>query len=149
MDFNAVIDGIKMRGRGSNLSYFGASTPLETQFILENDSSARVVDVRTRAEWAYVGGVPGSIQIEWQSFPVGEMNEAFLTQFQRAVSTDDYVMFLCRSGARSHAAASLVASIGYTKAINILDGFEGDKDSSGHRGTLSGWKFCGLPWVQG
>ena len=58
-------------------------------------------------------------------------------------------MFLCRSGARSHAAASLAASVGYTKAINILDGFEGDRDSSGHRGMIAGWKFCKLPWIQG
>ncbi|MDA0237522.1 MAG: rhodanese-like domain-containing protein [Proteobacteria bacterium] len=149
MDLNAVIDAIKMRGMSSSLGYFGASTPLETQFILENESSAYVVDVRTRAEWAYVGVVPDSIQIEWQSFPAGEINEAFLTQLQKTVPTDAYVMFLCRSGARSHAAASLAASVGYTKAINILDGFEGDKDSSGHRGTVAGWKFCGLPWLQG
>ena len=149
MDLNVVIEGIKMRGRSSSLSYFGASTPLETQFILENESSACVVDVRTRAEWAYVGAVPGSVQIEWQSFPTGELNEAFLTQLQKTVPSDAYVMFLCRSGARSHAAASLAASVGYTKAINILDGFEGDRDSSGHRGMIAGWKFCKLPWIQG
>ena len=27
-------------------------------------------------------------------------------------------------------------------------GFEGDKDGTGHRGTLGGWKAAGLPWVQ-
>ena len=31
---------------------------------------------------------------------------------------------------------------------NIAEGFEGDKDENGHRGTLNGWRFRGLPWQQ-
>ena len=81
-------------------------------------------------------------------FPTGELNRGFLDQLQQAVPADAYVLFLCRSGARSHAAASLASNAGFSKAINVIDGFEGDKDTSGHRGNTAGWKFSGLPWVQ-
>ena len=149
MELNYVIDRIKTRAIEASLPYFGASTPIETQFIQLNTSSAFIVDVRTRAEWIYVGSVPGSVQIEWQSFPTGELNSSFLDQLQQNVPDDAYVLFLCRSGARSHAAASLASNAGFSKAINVIDGFEGDKDTSGHRGKTSGWKFSGLPWIQG
>ena len=149
MELNYVIDRIKTRAIEAGLPYFGASTPIETQFIQLNTSSAFIVDVRTRAEWIYVGSVPGSVQIEWQSFPTGELNSSFLDQLQQNVPADAYVLFLCRSGARSHAAASLASNAGFSKAINVIDGFEGDKDTSGHRGKTSGWKFSGLPWIQG
>jgi rhodanese-related sulfurtransferase len=149
MELNYVIERIKTRAIETGLPYFGASTPIETQFIQLNASSAFIVDVRTRAEWIYVGSVPGSVQIEWQSFPTGELNSSFLDQLQQNVPDDAYVLFLCRSGARSHAAASLASNAGFSKAINVIDGFEGDKDTSGHRGKTSGWKFSGLPWIQG
>jgi rhodanese-related sulfurtransferase len=149
MELNYVIERIKTRAIEAGLPYFGASTPIETQFIQLNASSAFIVDVRTRAEWIYVGSVPGSVQIEWQSFPTGELNSSFLDQLQQNVPDDAYVLFLCRSGARSHAAASLASNAGFSKAINVIDGFEGDKDTSGHRGKTSGWKFSGLPWIQG
>jgi rhodanese-related sulfurtransferase len=58
-------------------------------------------------------------------------------------------MFLCRSGVRSDAAARVAAAAGYAKAFNVVEGFEGDKDADGHRGTLGGWRKAGLPWVQG
>ena len=148
MDLNNVIERIKARAIDANLPYFGASTPKESQFIQEKVSSAFIVDVRTRPEWIYVGSVPGSIQIEWQLFPTGEFNGSFLDHLRENVPTDAYVLFLCRSGARSHAAASLASNAGYSKAINVIDGVEGDKDASGHRGTTAGWKFSGLPWVQ-
>ena len=149
MGLNYVIERIKTRAIEAGLPYFGASTPIETQFIQLNASSAFIVDVRTRAEWIYVGSVPGSVQIEWQSFPTGELNSSFLDQLQQNVPDDAYVLFLCRSGARSHAAASLASNAGFSKAINVIDGFEGDKDTSGHRGKTSGWKFSGLHWIQG
>ena len=149
MELNYVIERIKTRAIEAGLPYFGASTPIETQFIQLNASSAFIVDVRTRAEWIYVGSVPGSVQIEWQSFPTGQLNSSFLDQLQQNVPDDAYVLFLCRSGARSHAAASLASNAGFSKAINVIDGFEGDKDTSGHRGKTSGWKFSGLPWIQG
>ena len=38
---------------------------------------------------------------------------------------------------------------GFTACYNIASGFEGDSDPTRHRGTVSGWKVDGLPWVQG
>jgi len=59
------------------------------------------------------------------------------------------VLFLCRSGARSRAAAIAMTRAGYTRAYNISGGFEGDLDGQRHRGGTNGWKASGLPWRQG
>ena len=88
MELNYVIDRIKTRAIEASLPYFGASITIETQFIQLNTSSAFIVDVRTRAEWIYVGSVPGSVQIEWQSFPTGELNSSFLDQLQQNVPAE-------------------------------------------------------------
>ena len=63
--------------------------------------------------------------------------------------TDAPVMFMCRSGARSHGAAIAATQAGYPNSFNVLEGFEGDKDSNGHRSSVGGWRKAGLPWVQG
>ena len=59
------------------------------------------------------------------------------------------VMFICRSGGRSHNAAMLAQQAGYSEAYNVLEGFEGDRDAQGHRNTIGGWRAAGLPWTQG
>jgi rhodanese-related sulfurtransferase len=110
---------------------------------------SRLVDVRTRAEWDWVGRVPGAIEIEWMLYPGNEPNPHFLAQFKRQVDPEALVMFLCRSGARSNAGATLAANSGFTNAYNILEGFEGDKDANGHRNKVGGWRQAGLPWTQG
>lgn len=130
------------------LPYAGALTPSEAYELMQH-GGARLVDVRTRAEWDYVGRVPGSILVEWQTWPHSQPNPAFLEQLREQVSTDTPVMFLCRSGARSNAAAALAARSGYDRSYNVLEGFEGDKDAQGHRSSVGGWRFAGLPWVQG
>jgi rhodanese-related sulfurtransferase len=93
--------------------------------------------------------VPGSVPIEWQTYPSSQPNPAFLDELTAQTDRDAIVMFLCRSGARSHAAASAASQIGYANSYNILQGFEGDKDAQGHRASIGGWQFAGLPWVQG
>jgi rhodanese-related sulfurtransferase len=75
-------------------------------------------------------------------------NTSFLAYLSSQVDKESMVMFLCRSGGRSHQAAATATESGYTNCYNILEGFEGDKDASGHRGTKGGWKAAGLPWVQ-
>jgi rhodanese-related sulfurtransferase len=107
------------------------------------------VDVRTRAELQYVGAVPGSEAIEWNTYPEGTRNPNFLKQLEDAVGKESPVMFLCRSGVRSHYAAIVATDAGWTAAYNVLEGFEGDKDAEGHRNSVGGWKFARLPWVQG
>lgn len=149
-DAKATLDSATTRARESGLPYFGAATPVETHALLSALPNARLIDVRTRAEWDYVGRVPQSVLIEWNTYPGGTRNEDFVEDLERAVADRDApVFFLCRSGVRSDAAARAATAAGYTKAFNILEGFEGDKDANGQRGKVGGWRKHGLPWVQG
>ena len=134
------------RGVALERPYQGELTPREACDLLHLAPGAKIVDVRTRAEWDWVGRVPDAVEIEWMLYPGNEPNAHFLAQFKRQVDPEALVMFLCRSGARSNAAANLAVSAGYTNAYNILEGFEGDKDAAGHRGTTGGWRHAGLPW---
>ncbi|BCL77284.1 rhodanese [Jeongeupia sp. HS-3] len=144
-----ILEVASQRGRAQGLPYAGAVTPLEAQALLSSLPNAKLVDVRTHAEWAFVGVVPGAELIEWKRYPGMTPNPDFLTRLKAEVDPEGVVLFLCRSGARSHDAAALAAAHGYSTALNVLEGFEGDKDGAEHRGQLNGWKAAGLPWVQG
>lgn len=145
-----VLAAAQQRGSEDSLPYFGAVVPAEAQVLLDEVHNAQLIDVRTRAEWDYVGRVPGSILIEWTTYPSGARNPAFLEQLRAAaVDPQAPVLFICRSGQRSDSAARAAAAAGYSMAFNVLEGFEGPKDAEGHRGTLGGWRKTGLAWVQG
>jgi rhodanese-related sulfurtransferase len=147
---DSVLAAARRRATEGGLPYFGAVTPTEAHTLLAALPQAKLIDVRTRAEWDYVGRVPGSILIEWNAYPTGTRNPTFLEQLRRAVGdTDTPVLFLCRSGQRSDHAARAAYTEGYTRAFNVLEGFEGDKDARGQRGHLGGWRKAGLPWSQG
>lgn len=137
------------RGRALERPYQGELTPQEAGELLRLAPGARIVDVRTRAEWDWVGRVPGAVEIEWNQYPGGGRNPNFMAELQRQVDPEAVVMFLCRSGARSVAAATAATEAGYNACYNILEGFEGDKDASGHRNNIGGWRKAGLPWIQG
>jgi len=143
-----ILDRAQNRARQLGLPYDGALTPSEAHELLSLAPGAKLVDVRTRAELTWVGRVPGSVEIEWQTWPDGAPNPAFAADLKSQVDPESLVMFLCRSGARSSAAAATAKQLGYTEAYNVLEGFEGDKDALGHRGTVGGWRKAGLPWVQ-
>jgi rhodanese-related sulfurtransferase len=145
-----ILAAAQKRAREEGLSYFGALTPVEAFALLAANPRAQLIDVRTRAEWDYVGRVPGSTLIEWNTYPSGARNPDFLEQLQGAVEDRQApLLFICRSGQRSDSTARVAGAAGYTMAFNVLEGFEGPKDSEGHRGTLGGWRKAGLPWVQG
>jgi len=134
--------------------YAGDLSPSETFELLSGEPRAALVDVRTAAEWAYVGlpdltGLGKDvIRIEWVRYPDGARNSAFLDELTAAgIGPDDPVAFLCRSGVRSKAAAAEATAVGYQQAYNVSDGFEGQLDGAGHRG-VGGWKSAGLPWRQ-
>ena len=148
-DISEILNKAHQRAREMRLAYAGALLPDEAHELMQKALGAKLIDVRTRAEWDYVGRVPGSVPIEWQSYPSSQPNPAFLDELRAQTEKDAIVMFLCRSGARSHAAASAASQIGYARSYNILQGFEGDKDAQGHRASVGGWQFAGLPWVQG
>jgi rhodanese-related sulfurtransferase len=135
------------RAEDAGLPYAGALSPAEAWQLVQN-KGAKLVDVRTRAEWEWVGRIPGSVEIEWNSWPGGVRNEQFLSQLTTQVPVSTPVLFICRSGARSNSAAAAAASAGY-QSYNVIEGFEGDKDASGHRQTVGGWKVANLPWTQG
>lgn len=141
-----ILNNARKRADELALPYAGAITPVETWELWNQAPGAKLVDVRTRAEWDWVGHIPGAIEIEWQSYPGGQPNPDFLAQLRRQVDPESLVMFICRSGARSHNAACLATEAGYTESYNVLEGFEGNVDASGQRGKLGGWRLAGLPW---
>jgi len=147
-DISEILNKADQRGQEMGLPYAGALLPVEAYKLMQKAPGAKLIDVRTRAEWDFVGRVPGSIPIEWQTYPNSQPNPAFLDELRGQTEKDAIVMFLCRSGARSHAAAAAASQIGYAHSYNILQGFEGDKDALGHRASVGGWQFAGLPWVQ-
>jgi rhodanese-related sulfurtransferase len=128
------------------LPYAGALLPSEAHALMQ--AGATLVDVRTQPELLYVGKVPGAVTVEWQSYPGNRPNPDFLGQLASSVPKDQPVMFMCRSGARSHAAAEAATKAGWREAYNVLEGFEGDKDPAQHRNSVNGWRKAGLPWTQ-
>ncbi|MCE2680994.1 MAG: rhodanese-like domain-containing protein [Burkholderiales bacterium] len=138
--------------RENDLPYAGALTPKDTWTLLQNDATAMLVDVRTQAELDWVGFVDlyddRWIHIEWNVYPQNTRNPEFLSLLEEAVPKDCTVVFLCRSGIRSHHAAKLAAEAGYKTALNILEGFEGEKNTQGHRNKTGGWRKANLPWLQ-
>ncbi|MFZ1101886.1 MAG: rhodanese-like domain-containing protein [Hyphomicrobiaceae bacterium] len=132
----------------------------ETWARLSQDQGSVLVDVRTSAEWAYVGLPDLSsigkrpVLVEWVEFPGSQLNQAFVPHLTDALTRigankDTELFFLCRSGGRSLSAARAMAAAGYSRCRNVADGFEGPLDPNRHRGGIGGWKAKGLPWAQG
>src|SRR4051812_16562635 len=134
------------RAKKMGLPYAGALLPAEAHQLMRE--GARLVDVRTKPELQYVGSIPGAAAVEWQTYPGAKPNPEFIGQLEAAAKKDEPVMFICRSGARSHGAAEAAMKAGWRETYNVLEGFEGDKDAAGHRNTVGGWRKAGLPWVQ-
>lgn len=144
------------------VDYAGDISVEEAWRALTQNPKAVLVDVRTRAEWSFVGVADLTslskepMLVEWQSFPTMNVNPSFAGDVASALADtlgadakEAPVMFLCRSGARSRAAAVALTAQGFHAAYNIAGGFEGDLDETRHRGQRNGWKAAGLPWVQG
>ncbi len=129
-------------------SYAGELSPKQA-YESWKEGHAVIVDVRTREERHFVGQVPGVLAIEWAKGITMEANSAFISILENQIPNKDTpVLFLCRSGARSHQAAMAAAAHGYGKAYNILQGFEGDRNQLGQRRQTNGWISSGLPWTQ-
>ncbi|HUD34800.1 MAG TPA: rhodanese-like domain-containing protein [Variovorax sp.] len=130
-----------------DLGYAGDVTPEQANRWFE-EGKAVLVDVRTDAEREWVGRVPGAVPVAWKQWPGMEVNPAFDDQLKAAVPEGGRAVLLCRSGVRSVAAAKRATELGI-EAYNILEGFEGNPDAEGHRNRTGGWRFRGLPWMQG
>ena len=139
----------------SDGTYAGDVTSAEAFEMLRDDGQAVLVDVRTLPEWQFVG-VPDlrgigkePVFLSWQVYPQMTLHPGFLQELRdQGVSPEQKVLLLCRSGARSRAAAMALTAAGYGQAYNVADGFEGPHDASGQRGKTVGWKAAGLPWAQ-
>jgi rhodanese-related sulfurtransferase len=145
-DPKAIKQAAAERARKLGLTYAGALTPSEAYQLMQ--AGAKLVDVRTKPELQYVGRVPGSIAVEWQTYPGNNPNPEFIGELAAGAAKDEAVMFICRSGARSHSAAEAAMRAGWKETYNVLEGFEGDKDDRQHRNTVGGWRKAGLPWTQ-
>ena len=134
------------RAKSMGLPYAGALLPAEAVELMK--AGVKLVDVRTKPELQYVGRIPGGLAVEWQTYPGGKPNPEFIGELAAAVGKDQPVMFLCRSGIRSHGAAEAAMRAGWKETYNVLEGFEGDKDATEHRNSVNGWRKAGLPWTQ-
>jgi rhodanese-related sulfurtransferase len=143
----------------ASADYAGDLSAGEAWSLLENNPKTQLVDVRTTAEWSFVGlpdlsGAGRKVHtIEWQTFPSMAVNPDFTAATADALAKagadkDTPILFLCRSGARSRSAAMALTRAGFTRAFNIAGGFEGDVGPDGHRGHVNGWKAANLPWRQ-
>jgi rhodanese-related sulfurtransferase len=142
----ALFDRAAVRRVQLDLPYAGAVTPPEA-WQLFRQGAAQVVDVRTAAEFKFVGHVPGTANVEWHGRDDAP-REAFLRALAVVASGEVPLLLICRSGVRSHAAAHAAFNAGHAGVYNVLEGFEGQIDHRRQRGHVNGWRFHGLPWEQ-
>ena len=136
------------------------NVPVQDAWARLGETDSVLIDVRTRAEWAFVG-LPDLAQagkrvltVEWQSFPDNRVDPSFVDRLSQMLdgagaTKDTELFFICRSGGRSRMAAEAMTAAGFARCRNVAEGFEGPLDEDRHRGKVAGWKAAGLPWVQG
>lgn len=137
------------------LPFAGNVTPREAWEAVSTNGAAKLVDVRTHAEWMF-SGLPDlsginkeALTVSWKFYPHFDLNPQFLAQLEKAVPDKTTPLyFLCKTGGRSTDAAIAATAAGYTACYNIADGFEGDQNQQRQRGKQTGWKANALPWLQ-
>jgi len=148
MSISQILEKAKQRAEDLNLPYAGALTPQETYQLLQLNPQIKLVDVRTQAELELVGRIPMASNIEWAFYPGMVPNPHFEAQLSQQVDKQAVVIFLCRTGGRSHNAAVLASKLGYSQAFNMLEGFEGEATpDTRQRCRINGWKVADLPWT--
>lgn len=142
-----ILSQAHMRAEQTGLPYAGAVTPTEAYALISQDADAVLVDVRSRAELELVGRVQVATHVEWAFYPGMVANTEFAAQLLAQVDKSRTVVFMCRTGGRSHNAALLAQQLGYSKAYNMVEGFEGEANELKQRTLINGWKHAGLPWT--
>ncbi|MFJ2991263.1 rhodanese-like domain-containing protein [Pandoraea sp. NPDC087047] len=136
------------RALSAGLPFAGTVSP-EIAWALVGAAEVLLVDVRSAEERAFVGVVPDAAHVAWATGTSLTRNPRFVRELEaKAGSKNAPVLLLCRSGNRSAQAAEAATKAGFTQVFNVQEGFEGDLDDAGHRGTSNGWRFRGLPWRQ-
>lgn len=143
---DTIYDLAETRRIELELQYAGAVTPLEA-WRLASTKKAKLVDVRTPAEYKFVGSVPGSVNVEWRGADILP-SAMFVSTLKDVARLNEPVLLICRSGVRSHSAARAATAAGFTRVYNVLEGFEGQRNHEGRRGAIDGWRKHGLPWSQ-
>jgi rhodanese-related sulfurtransferase len=144
---HSALEHVRAQARSTGLAYAGSIPPLEAWALVQTGAAA-LVDVRSAEERKFVGHVPGSTHVPWATGTALTRNPRFVRELEAQVAKDQIVLLLCRSGKRSALAAEAATKAGFAHAFNVLEGFEGEIDGAGHRGTADGWRFRGLPWIQ-
>lgn len=142
-----ILNQAHQRAAENNIPYAGLVTPQEANALVEHAHEIVLVDVRSRAELELVGRVPFATHIEWAFYPGMVANPDFAQQLQAQIDKNRTVIFMCRTGGRSHNAALLAQQLGYAKAYNMVEGFEGEANALKQRTLINGWKHAGLPWT--
>ncbi len=144
---NTLLSEAKKRAVENNLPYAGVLTPQEAYQLLQYNPNAQLVDVRTRAELELVGRIPTATVIEWAFYPGMVANPDFVAQLNAQIAKDAVVIFMCRTGGRSHNAAVVAQQHGFEYVYNMIEGFEGETNAAKQRTLINGWKHAGLPWT--
>jgi rhodanese-related sulfurtransferase len=144
----AILEAAQQRAKQQSSPYKGAITPKEANTFMQAVPQVKLIDVRCRAELDWVGRIPSAVEIEWVTYPGMKPNSDFLAQLEQQASKETTLIFICRSGARSNAAATLATQAGFADCYNVMEGFEGDPNSEKHRNEVNGWRAAKLPWVQ-
>ncbi|MES2673729.1 MAG: rhodanese-like domain-containing protein [Pseudomonadota bacterium] len=142
-----VLQVVKEKAIADNLGYSGSVDP-EEAWRLFTGGVAHLVDVRAAEERKFVGQVPNTFHVAWQTGPALIKNPRFVRELESKLSKESIILLLCRSGKRSAAAAEAATQAGFKHVFNVLEGFEGDLDERQQRGANGGWRQRGLPWVQ-
>ncbi len=143
----AVLAESRLAAQAKGLPFAGGIAPKDAWWLFETGQAA-LVDVRSAEERKFVGHVPNSLHVPWATGTNLTRNPRFARELEAKVGKTDLVVLLCRSGKRSALAAEVAAKTGFTQVFNVLEGFEGEINEQGRRGTADGWRFRGLPWVQ-
>ena len=131
--------------------------PKQAYEMLRQQKDAVLIDVRSSMEYEFVGHPLDACHVPIKEWPDWETAQDFVKSVRSAlqqqsagkeVPLETPLLFLCRSGKRSELGAEMLNNSGFTNVYNVLEGFEGDKDGNGHRNTINGWRFHGLPWEQ-
>ncbi len=145
ISLNEILNLAAQRANAKSLPYAGELTPIEAFELMQQAPDTVLVDVRSKAELELVGRIAAAKHVEWAFYPGMVANADFAAQLKAAVDADKTIVFMCRTGGRSHNAAVVASQLGY-KAYNMLEGFEGEANAAKQRTLLNGWKHAGLPW---
>jgi rhodanese-related sulfurtransferase len=146
-DTNQLMKAAHLRASEQGFPFFGIVTPQEAYALSKENRHVRLIDVRTKAELDLVGRIPNAFHIEWAFYPGMIQNEDFSNQLIQHAPKDSLVIFICRTGGRSHNAAVTAQALGFNQAFNMVEGFEGEANHLQQRTLINGWKHANLPWT--